>query len=118
MITEPLGRRVPPEVRPILQGLPAGKNCGIDGIRYEDFKKNIEKTEEETSDILNVIKRFTRSPQTWKHALIRRNPNKNYHPNDLTILRDISLLPTIYKIFSKCPAQKILPEVINKSVNF
>ena len=45
-------------------------------------------------------------------------PKKNYDPDDLTTLRDISLLPTIYKIFAKCLVSRILPKVIGTAVQF
>ena len=63
-----------------------------------------------------LLERFT--VYTWKGALIRRNPKKNYDPEDLTTLRDISLLPTIYKIFAKCLVNRILPKVIGTAVQF
>ena len=43
---------------------------------------------------------------------------KNYDPNDLTTLRDISLLPTIHKIFAKCLVNRILPQLIGSAVQF
>ena len=67
---------------------------------------------------VNVVKKFKKAPRGWKHALIRRNPKKNYKPEDLTTLRDISLLPTIYKIFAKCLCNRILPNVVGSASNF
>ena len=75
-------------------------------------------TNKEVSCICNVVKRFKKAPRTWKHGLIWRNPKKNYNPDDLTTLRDISLLPTIYKIFSKCLCNRIIPKVVGTAVNF
>ena len=72
----------------------------------------------EVSKVLNVVKKFKKAPRGWKHALIRRNPKKNYKPEDLTTLRDISLLPTIYKIFAKCLCNRILPNVVGSAINF
>ena len=72
----------------------------------------------EVSNILNVIKYFKKSPRTWKGAFVRRTPKKNYDPNDLTTLRDISLLPTIYKSFAKYLVNRILPKLIGSAVQF
>ena len=47
----------------------------------------------------------------WKHGSIRRALEKNYTENDLTTLRDISLLPCIYKLFMKAIVNRILPRV-------
>ena len=108
----------PEETGNIIRGLPCGKKWGYDGVCFEDFKKDIYYTSVEVSDILNVIKYYKKSPRTWKGALIRRNPKKNYDPDDLTTLRDISLLPTIYKIFAKCLVNSILPKIIGAAVQF
>ena len=50
----------------------------------------------------------------WKHALISRTPKKDFNEDDLSTLRDISLLPTLYKIFSKVLCQRIIPYISNK----
>ena len=47
----------------------------------------------------------------WKNSLIQRIPKKNYDENDLTTLRDISLLPVCYKVLSKAIFQRILPYI-------
>ena len=108
----------PDEIGGITRKTPAGKKWGKDGVRYEDYKKNPAETNKEVSCICNLVKRFKKAPRTWKHGLIRRNPKKNYNPDDLTTLRDISLLPTIYKIFSKCLCNRIIPKVVGTAVNF
>ena len=97
---------------------PPGKKWGYDGVRFEDFKKNVSNTSVEVSNILDVIKYFKKSPRTWKGAFVRRTPKKNYDSNDLTTLRDISLLPTIYKVFAKCLVNRILPKLIGSAVQF
>ena len=58
---------------------------------YEDYKRNSNETNAEVSNIFNVVKRFRKAPRTWKDALITRNPKKNYTPEDLTAIRDISV---------------------------
>jgi len=40
-----------------------------------------------------------RIPDSWKGALIHRIPKKDNIPDDPSTWRDISLLPTIYKVF-------------------
>ena len=104
----------------IISKTPAWKKWGKDGVRYEDYKRNLNETNAEVWNIFNMVKRFRKTPGTWKHALIRRNPQKNYTPEDLTKLRDTSLLPTIsiYKIFAKCLCNRILPKVVGSAVNF
>ena len=102
----------------VIKASPPGKKWGYDGVRFEDFKKNVSNTSVEVSNILNVIKYCKKSPRTWKGAFVRRTPKKNYNPNDLTTLRDISLLPTIYKIFAKCLVNRILPKLIGSAVQF
>ena len=54
------------------------------------------------------MKRF---PDTWKSAIIQRIPKKTFTPTDLTTLRDISLLPTLYKIFSVCLCERLSPYI-------
>ena len=78
--------------------------------------RNSKEKNAEVSNIFNVVKRLRKAPLTWKHALIRRNPKKDYTPEDLATLRDISLLPTIYKIFAKCLCNRILPRVVGSAV--
>ena len=57
------------------------------------------------------MKRF---PDTWKKAIIQRIPKKTFTPTDLSTLRDISLLPTLYKIFSVCLCERISPYIQNE----
>ena len=109
---------MPDEVERVVRKTPRGKKWGKDGVRYEDYKKKPSETNVEVSKVLNVVKKFKKAPRGWKHALIRRNPKKNYKPEDLTTLRDISLLPTIYKIFAKCLCNRILPNVVGSAINF
>ena len=48
----------------------------------------------------------------WAHALIQRIPKKNYDPEDLTTLRDISLLPCLYKVFIKGIVERVKSRII------
>ena len=38
---------------------------------------------------------------SWKDSVVQRIPKKNFTEEDLSTLRDISLLPTCYKILLK-----------------
>ena len=106
------------EVERVVRKIPRGKKWGKNGVRYENNKKKPSEINVEVSKVLNVVKKFKKAPRGWKHALIRRNPKKNYKPEDLTTLRDISLQPTIYKIFAKCLCNRILPNVVGLAINF
>ena len=68
--------------------------------------------------LVRSVKDLKKVPRPWKHGLIRRAPKKSYKENDLTTLRDISLLPTVYKIFAKCLTKRILPTVVDTAINF
>ena len=114
----PIAEFLPQEVRPVIKALPNGKKWGYDGVRYEDLKENLDDIDTEICNVLNSLITFRKTPRTWKHALIRRNPKKKYDPNDLSTLRDISLLPTFYKLFAKCLVNRILPKIIDTSVRF
>ena len=106
------------EIEDILRSLPPGKKWGIDRVCYEDFKTNIEHEKANVLYIVNTVKHFRRAPRTWKHALIRRIPKRNYNPENLATMRDISLLPSIYKIFVKCLVKRLLPQLINSAIGF
>ena len=108
----------PEEVGTVLKSLPRGKRWGIDGVRYEDYKDNFESSKANLAMCFNINKRFKKLPRSLKHALLRRAPKKNYKENDLSTLRDISLLPTAYKIFAKCLVNRLLPIVVDTAVHF
>ena len=108
----------PHEVENVIRSLPSGKKWGIDGVCYEDYRANIEHEKVNVSSILNTVTNFRRTPRGWKHALIRRIPKKNYIPENLSTLRDISLLPSIYKIFAKCLVKRLLPQLVNSAIGF
>ena len=60
-------------------------------------------------DIQNTILVNLKWPVPWKHSLINRIPKKNFTINDLSTLRDISLIPVAYKIMSKAICERIKP---------
>ena len=53
-------------------------------------------------NIFNRVLWYKHVPRGWKHELVQRIPKKNYDPDDLSTLKDISLLPCLYKFFIKC----------------
>ena len=64
--------------------------------------------------IINVMLVNVRFSRYWKHSLIQRIPKKNFDQNDLSTLRDISLLPVCFKIMSKDLCNRLLPMVSDK----
>ena len=92
----------PEEVGTVLKSLPRRKRWGLEGIGYGDYRNSTKSSKIDLLICFNVNKRFKRSSRTWKHALLRRTPEKNYEENDLSAVPDISLLPTVHKIFAKC----------------
>ena len=50
--------------------------------------------------------------------MISRIPKKNFNPDDLSTLQDISLLPVSYKVFSKALCSRLLPFVSDKVAFF
>ena len=59
--------------------------------------------------IFNTSLKNRKVPSEWKHDIVQRIPKKNYNREDLTTLRDISLSSVIYKLFSRCIINRILP---------
>ncbi len=59
-----------------------------------------------------------RIPDSWKGALIHRIPKKDNIPDDPSTWRDISLLPTIYKVFMKCILARVLPWLVEADILF
>ena len=104
----------PEEIGTVVQTCPDGKSCGDDGVTYEDVKSNWEEHSLNITGIVNTITINLKWPVSWKHAVIQRIPKKNFDINDLTTLRDISLLPVLYKIFSKCLCVRITPSITEK----
>ena len=68
----------------------------MDGVSYEDLKAIA--CDNVLVNIANVVRMNQRLPAAWKHCLIYQIPKKNFNIHDLSTLRDISLLPTLYKI--------------------
>ena len=86
----------------------------FNGVRYEDIKNNWEENREDIVRLFNIILTNKKFPISWKHAIIQRIPKKNFNKNDLSTLRDISLLPTSYKVFSRCLCNRLIEFISNE----
>ena len=93
------------------------KSPGIDGVRYEDIKNNWEEYGEDIVRLFNIILTNKKFRISWKNAIIQRNPKKNFNRNDLSTLRGISLLPALYKVFSRCHCNRLI-EFISNEISF
>ena len=65
------------------------------------------------TNIFNICLINWKVPNSWKGALIHRIPKKDNIPNDPSTWRDISLLPTVYKVLMKCLLARILPWLVD-----
>ena len=99
------------ELEKLLPSCKDDSQRGKDGVFYRDLKKNWSSIGPEVRDLFNITLVNECGVQCWKHGLIRRAPKRNYTENDLTTLKDISLLPCIYKLFIKAIVNRILPRV-------
>ena len=102
------------ELKEIIMSCPNGKSSGCDGVKYEDLKSHWNIIGLQLVDVFNISILNYKISSYWKHALINRTPKKDFNEADLSTLRDISLLPTVYKIFSKAICQKLLPYVSDR----
>ena len=102
------------EIESVITKLPNGKSPGLDGVQYEDVKKNFNTVKRILVDAFNVTLLNSKIPRDWKHDLVKRIPKNNFQQEDLTTLRDISLSSVVYKIFSRCIIQRILPTIAPK----
>ena len=101
------------EIESIVKKCPNGKSCGIDGVSYEDLKDNWLREGHNIVKIFNTIlvnQKFSTNGVEL-HSLVQRIPKKNFDVNDLTTLRDISLLSVCYKVFSKAICNRMLPYI-------
>ena len=57
-------------------------------------------------------------PSGWKHELVCRIPKKNTELNNLSTLRDIFLIPCLYKLFIKCLLKRITPGLLDDATGF
>ena len=96
---------------------PNGKSPGSDGVTYEDIKTNWEAYGSYIVNILNVLLINSRIPSNWKFSLIQRIPKKNFVEEDLSTLRDISLINVMYKVFSKVLSARLL-NYVSEEIEF
>ena len=102
------------EVKKVIDSLPNYKASGVDGVTYETLKStNSYRT---LTTIFNVCLENKRVPDSWKGALVHRIPKKDNIPDDPTTWRDISLLPTVYKVFMKYLLSRILPWLVENNI--
>ncbi len=104
------------EVETVLKNLPNNKASGKDGVTYETFKNM--QSHMILTTVFNVCLENKRIPDSWKGALIHRIPKKDNIPDDPSTWRDISLLPTIYKVFMKCILARVLPWLVEADILF
>ncbi|KAK0144025.1 putative RNA-directed DNA polymerase from transposon X-element [Merluccius polli] len=101
------------EVEAVLRTLPNNKASGMDSVSYKDLKAT---QAAEITSIFNVCLENRRVPDSWKGALVHRIPKKDNIPDNPTTWRDISLLPSIYKVFMKCVLARILPWLVDVDI--
>ena len=101
------------ELERIVKSCPDGKSCCVDGVLYEDLKKMFPDYSHVLSNILYILLINQRISRLSKHSVIQRIPKKNFTEEDLSTLRDISLLPTCCKILSKALYKRIIPYISN-----
>ena len=99
------------EIETVVKSCPNGKTCGIDGVSYEDVKAVWDEHGDTLVDAFSISLKNLKLSDQWKHSAIQRIPKKNFDANDLSTLRDISLLPVSYKIFSKALCGRLLPYI-------
>ena len=97
------------EIEDVVKILPHGKSAGLDGVVYEDIKREFSAIKSDIAGIFNTSLKNRKVTSEWKHDIVQRIPKKNYNREDLTTLRDISLSSVIYKLFSRCIINRILP---------
>ena len=78
---------------------------------------NWEEYGEEIVRLFNNILTNKNLSISWKHVIIQWNSEKNFNRDDLSTLRDISLLPTLYKMFTRCLWNRLL-EFISHEMSF
>ena len=99
------------EINCIITICPNGRIPGKDGVVYEDYKRVWQHHYSCVLGVQNTILLNLKWPNDWKHSLINRIPKKNFNINDLSTMRDISQIPTGYKIMSKAVCNRIKPLV-------
>ena len=104
------------EVDAVLTSLPNNKASGSDGVIYETLRASRPTSTQTLTNIFNACLINENVPESWKGALIHRIPKKDNIPEDPSTWRDISLLPTLYKVFMKCLLNRILPWLVDTGI--
>ena len=81
---------------------------------YEDLKQIFLDYGHTFVNVLNVMLLNKRVSSLWKCCIIQRIPKKSFVETDLSTLRDISLLPTCYKILSKALCGRFTIYIMNE----
>ena len=110
--TSEVPKFIPRELLKILKTCRLKSSCVKDGVFYKDLRDNWDKIQDEVTSICNILLINRRIVRDWTHVLIKRIPKKNYDPEDLTTLRDISLLPCLYK----CIVERIKSTIIENTI--
>lgn len=97
------------EVEKVVNDLPNNKATGLDSVTYETLKTAKQTVCPILTNIFNICLENGKVPESWKGALIHRIPKKYNISDNPSTWRDISLLPTVYKVFMKCVLSRILP---------
>ncbi|CAF4888459.1 unnamed protein product [Pieris macdunnoughi] len=96
------------EVIAATKTLKSGKSPGIDGITNEILKTDSETLIVHLTELFNLILNTGETPTQWSESDIILIYKKG-DPNDIVNYRPISLLPTIYKLFSSIVNKRIYP---------
>ena len=89
------------EIESLIKSTPNSKSRGIDGVSYEDLEVSCNYYCHVLVNVMNVILINHRLSSYWKEAVLQRILKKKCTIENLSTLRDISLLPVCYKILSK-----------------
>ena len=80
------------EIQNILRKLPNGKSQRLDGVRYEDVKREYDIKGVDIVRFFNTCLINKKVPNSWKHDIVQRIRKKNFQQHDLTTLRDICFI--------------------------
>lgn len=100
------------EVSSAILSLGNEKSGGTDGIKAELLKFGIDTLSKWLCNIFNKIIREKNIPQPWLHSeiiLLHKKGSKS----DMNNYRPISMISTIYKVFSKCLLQRLKYQLSN-----
>ena len=62
------------EIEDIVKVLPSGKSSGLDGVVYEDIKREFDSIKTDIVGIFNTNLRNRKVPSEWKHDIVQRIP--------------------------------------------